>query len=695
MPAGGSALRHSKLLKEQAAGLFELSQLKLQQARNFEVAWSSEEELGAILRPLDTLGWTVFEDRLWPNSKHANVDFILVGPGGVVIVDAKAWAELEIRDGSLFRGDSCEDDEIEKLSALMDSIAEGVKHTGLTSAAISAAMVFTDHKLNATLRPVTLLGDHDVVPWVAGLRQRLNEVQVAKVVAAIEKCCPDMPNAEPVKRLVGSSRRPAPRIREPEAETLIDVDALAQALLDSALAGPIEDWMTFLHPEQNRLVRTQWSGPARVRGPAGTGKTVVGLHRAVYLAQRSQDPVLFVSFVKTLPIVLSALARRLSETACEQIEFVGVHKLAFGCLELTGDKCRLDPRQASAAFRAAWRDTDAKTHLGRIDERPSYWQEELDHVIKGRGITEFETYRNLLRVGRKTPMRAEDRGYMWDLYVAYEDQMASRGIHDFNDLLIKARGAVERFPDLFRYSTVIVDEVQDLNLVALEFLKAIAGDGPNQLLIIGDGQQSVYPGGFTLSEAGISVAGRATVLKNNYRNTVEILEEARRLVSGDSYDDLEGVPEAGTRDSEATRHGYRPVKVDAATQGDLDAALTSMLQRTRRALDVPWGDMAVLVERRRDVEHYERILASAGIPFVELTAYDGVTSDRVKIGTIKRSKGLEFKFVLLPGLSHEAEPIWPGETPESYAERCERVRREQYVAMTRARDGLWLGYLTG
>ena len=102
MPAGGSALRHSKLLKEQAAGLFELSQLKLQQARNFEAAWTSEEELAAILRPLDTLGWTVFEDRLWPNSKHANVDFILVGPGGVVIVDAKSWAELEIRDGSLF-----------------------------------------------------------------------------------------------------------------------------------------------------------------------------------------------------------------------------------------------------------------------------------------------------------------------------------------------------------------------------------------------------------------------------------------------------------------------------------------------------------------------------------------------------------------------------------------------------------------
>jgi superfamily I DNA/RNA helicase len=81
------------------------------------------------------------------------------------------------------------------------------------------------------------------------------------------------------------------------------------------------------------------------------------------------------------------------------------------------------------------------------------------------------------------------------------------------------------------------------------------------------------------------------------------------------------------------------------------------------------------------------------VPYVELTRYDGVTSDRVKIGTIKRSKGLEFKFVLLPGLRRGAPELWPGETGESYAERCERSRREQFVAMTRARDGLWLGYL--
>jgi UvrD-like helicase family protein/nuclease-like protein len=696
--AGGSAARQSRQLQDDAEGLFELARLKREQARNFAAACSSEEQLATILRPLDALGWTVLEDRCWPRSRRANVDFILVGPGGVVVVDAKRWAELEIRDGSLYRGDSCEDEEVAKLSALIDSLSDGIAHTGLTCTSISAAMVFTDRRLNLGLGPVTALGDRDVVPWLAGLRHRLSPEQVVAVVDAVAACCPEMPHTEPVRRMPRPALKPLPVPRAVELaplvdEPLIDVDALAQVLLDTALAGPIEDWMTFLHPEQNRLVRTQWSGPARLRGPAGTGKTVVGLHRAIYLAQRSEHPVLFVSFVKTLPVVLSALARRLSETASERIEFVGVHRLAFGCLELTGEKCHLDPRSAGAAFRAAWRDTDAAATLGSIDERPSYWQEELDHVIKGRGITEFETYRNLLRVGRKTRMRAEDRGYMWDLYVAYEDQLVARGIHDFNDLLIKARQVVERFPDLFRYSTVIVDEVQDLNLVAVEFLRAFAGDGPNGLLMIGDGQQSVYPGGFNLAEAGINVAGRGTVLKHNYRNTVEILEEALRVVGTDSFDDLDGVAQGGARESEASRHGYPPVRAEAATQHDLDAALTRQVEMTQQVLGVPWGDMAILVERRKDVEHYQRLLAGAHIPYVELTQYDGVTSDRVKIGTIKRSKGLEFKFVLLPGLSHDAPPLWPGETTESYAERCERLRRELFVAMTRARDGLWLGYL--
>jgi len=691
MPAGQSALRRSQELEGDAETLFELRELKLKQARDFAIACVSERELAGILRPLAQHGWVVLEDRLWPGSKHANVDFVLIGPGGVVVLDAKSWAEVEIRDGSIFRGDSDEREEVEKLISLTDRISEGVTATGLTPSAVTAAMVFTGRSVRTQLGPLAVLGDRDVVAWIARLRHRLDPEQVATVAAAVEQCCGEIPEQSSRRLIRRSTERPKPR-PAPVLESLIDADELAQAMIDSATAGPIEDWMTFLHPEQNKLVRTHWNGPARVRGPAGTGKTVVGLHRAVHLAQRASEPVVFVSFVKTLPIVLAALAKRISETASENIEFVGVHKLAHQCLDRVGETIVLDPRRVGHAFDRAWRQSGAAETLSRLDERRAYWQEEVDYVIKGRGLTDFEAYRDLVRIGRKTPMRAPEREAMWDLYVIYEAELASSGVADFNDLLIRAERAVATYPDLFRYSTVIIDEVQDLNLAAVQFLRTLAGDGPNALLIIGDGQQSVYPGGFTLTEAGISVTGRAAVLRHNYRNTIEILAEAGRIIANDTFEDLDGLPISADDAGTASRHGHLAQKTYAESAADLDIALVSMLERSF-ASGINWGDLAVLVERRKDLKHYRRVLEDHDVPAFELTEYDGVTTDHVKIGTIKRAKGLEFKYVLLPGLSEQPPAPLPGETHDSYIERCARWRRELYVAMTRARDGLWLGYL--
>ena len=204
----------------------------------------------------------------------------------------------------------------------------------------------------------------------------------------------------------------------------------------------------------------------------------------------------------------------------------------------------------------------------------------------------------------------------------------------------------------------------------------------------------MYPGGFTLSEAGISVTGRATVLRTNYRNTVEIIDAAARIVAADQFNDLEGEPTAGTREITVVRHGYEPIIVRPDDRHSLEVALTSQILSTIVHLAVPPGDMAVLVRTRAELDRYSSVLGRAGIPFVDLQDYDGITSDRVKVGTFKRAKGLEFKFVLIPGLRADSvPPLWPGESEDSHRERAERERRELYVGMTRARDGLWLGYL--
>lgn len=687
MAAGDSARAESLARSEQADLFEEIARRKRRESMAFAMAAESELTVAGHLKALNQFGWRVLEDRLWPGSRKANVDLLLVGPGGVVVVDAKVWRELELRDGSIYRGQVCEDEQIAKLTDLIDRLAAELSDTGLAANAIHSALVFTNHDLRATsLGPATLVGVGHVAAWVTSLGVRLPEAEIERIAKALDNCCP------PIEVSRKRKRKPEPVPTPIELPNLIDEDELTQAQINAVLADPIEDWMTFLHPNQAKLIPAQWNGAARVRGPAGTGKTVVALHRAVYLAQRSKHPVLVTSFVKTLPRVLESLARRLSPTAADNIEFLGIHSLANHVLRETGRSINLNPADASKAFDRVWRGLPAAQHLRKVDERSAYWREEVDYVIKGRALTSFDDYRELDRVGRKTPLLEDTRRHAWNLYVAYDEALKSLGIADFNDLLIEAQEAAQLYSGA--YSSVIVDEVQDLNLVGMRLLRTLAGDHPNSLLVVGDGQQAVYPGGFKLGEAGIDVKGRATVLKVNYRNTQEILRTAADAVSSDEYDDLDGIPQPGQRDATAERSGYQPIVIDKATQAHLDRALVQQIKATRSFHRVPWGDMAVLVLRRKDVEHYQRILGNSGVPTIELERYDGVTVDQVKVGTFKRAKGLDFKFVLMPGLSRREPELWGGETLAAYEERRSRQRREEYVGMTRARDGLWLGYLT-
>jgi superfamily I DNA/RNA helicase len=233
-------------------------------------------------------------------------------------------------------------------------------------------------------------------------------------------------------------------------------DELTNQLLDGVLEAPIEGWMTFLGPAQAKLVRRSFNGPARIRGAAGTGKTVVGLHRAAYLARSTGGRVLLAPYIGTLPKVLKSLLERLAPDMVGRVDFMGVHAFATRLLKERGIAFRAPGREARLAFDDAWNAIRASSPLRSARLSRSYWEDEIKHVIKGRGLTRFDQYADLARVGRKHALPVETRQAMWDLYEAYSRGLRERRAHDWEDIVLLARDAVAAVP-LERYDAVIVE----------------------------------------------------------------------------------------------------------------------------------------------------------------------------------------------------------------------------------------------
>jgi superfamily I DNA/RNA helicase len=478
--------------------------------------------------------------------------------------------------------------------------------------------------------------------------------------------------------------RPAPpSLAEPpaDADQLFDVAELASHL-QQALSRPIHDWMGFLHPAQARLVRRTFNGPARVRGPAGTGKTVVLLHRAAWLATVRTGPILVTSFVRTLPPQLGSVYRALSPDTADKVEFVPIHALARRLLARNGQDLPVNQRRVDRAYDRAWQRVGRHISLAGIAE-PRYWRDEIDYVIKGRGLRELAEYEAVGRSGRNRSLTNAQKYTVWTLLQAYQDELDQAGTYDNNDVLSAALDAVARHPVEPEWSAVLVDEVQDLNLLGLRLCRALAGDSTDALFLVGDGQQALYPGGYTLADAGISVTGRAVVLRTNYRNTRQILDSARDLVADRDFTDLDTVAEPGRQEVQILRDGPPVRSADAPHARGLILQLR-LAMRHDAGEGVRSGDMAILCHTRAAVAQVTRALTAHGISLTPLEKWDGKPDDNVKIGTINRAKGLDFAAVYLPHLD--------ASDPEDIEAENRYVQRE-YVARTRPRDRLWIGHV--
>ncbi|XVS62816.1 UvrD-helicase domain-containing protein [Actinosynnema sp. CA-299493] len=462
--------------------------------------------------------------------------------------------------------------------------------------------------------------------------------------------------------------------RVPEQVGLLDVEEVTEDQLTAAQQRPFDTWLTFLHPQQQVVVNRRYHGPARISGPAGTGKTVVALHRLRHLARQSTGPLLFTTFVRTLPHVHRTAFLRLAPELGDRVEFTNLHSWARDFLAARGRRVDVQPTQAQTQFSRAW--MAHRDALARWEPAAAYWQTEIDRVIKGRGLRTLKKYQEVHRRGRTVRLDAGQRELVWQLYLTYERFLADKGVHDHNDLIAIALAELERQPPDERYAAVVVDEVQDVPLTGLRLLRELAGDAPNRLLLVGDGQQQVYPGGWRLSDAGIPIQGRGEVLRVNYRNRQGVLDFARRFDASNTVDDLDGATGVTLRQADTASTGGE-AHVWRGGEQDLPRTLVTAV----RELPVPVGQAAVITFGNQDAQRCAAVLREAGIPSRRLEDYTGEQDDRLKVGTVHRAKGLEFQAVLV------VEFLRPDD--DVHEEQVELRTRQRLVAATRARDYLW------
>ena len=451
--------------------------------------------------------------------------------------------------------------------------------------------------------------------------------------------------------------------------------------------GTIEDWMIFLSPVQRRAVDRGVGGPARVTGGPGTGKSVVGLHRAVAFAREMSDGerVLMTSFVRTVPEVLGGLFERLAPDAMPRVSFASVHSLAMKTLG--GRRPQVDPDAARKRInRVLQSNADRYRQLNRGARlADDYLWEEITRVIEGRGLTRRVEYLGLQRHGRKRPLAAMFRGMIWDIYEEYRAacEESSEPVVDWDRVLQLALDHVRANPVSDPYSAIIVDEAQDISEVGVRFLMELLDGGPaGRIVLIGDAGQRIYPGGYRLSELGLEIRGRSFPMTVCYRSTDEIMQAVGAL---GQYVSTEEFGEDGVRGlaTATVRSGDRPQLRVFKTVSEEVKWVLSRLDPDDPELDAT----AILAVSNKNAGLWRSILAEAGIGTVPLEDYKGRPVPGVKVGTYHRAKGLEFKRLFLPHLD-DSYPRGDQNDPDEMVEAGSLL----YVAMSRAKDELLLSY---
>lgn len=464
---------------------------------------------------------------------------------------------------------------------------------------------------------------------------------------------------------------------------VVDGDEAMLAIMNA----PLEQWRVFLHPTQHKLAMGDRSGPMRVLGGAGTGKTVLAMHRAKWLAQNRTAEgrkVLFTTFTRNLAGDIEQNLRTLCDAATlAKLEIRNLDAWVHGFMRTRKLEHRIVyDRKQDAAFQAwqaalAVRDTS-------LDLPDDFYEQELEQVILAQGITTLDQYRIARRTGRAGVLSRGKRDAVWPVFEEYRGQLSSRKLKEVDDAYREVAGLLEAEADSRpAYSAIVIDETQDFGPQALKLIRAMIAHGPNDLFFVGDGHQRIYSRNrAAMSKCGIEIRGRSRKLYLNYRTTDEIRRQAVALLEGCEIDDLDDGHDEMRR-YKSLSHGPAPEVVHAdGLEAAAQAAIRFVQQLRAEEAEGAARTVCVIASSEKNREAMAKQVQAAGLSAVTITAQANHSDARnvVHFATMHRAKGLEFDAVIVVA-------------PESYLgdpEETQNQRKLLYVALTRAKRAAML-----
>ena len=459
-----------------------------------------------------------------------------------------------------------------------------------------------------------------------------------------------------------------------------DSDALAVAL-----DYPWEKWTVFLHPAQRIFAYRSYNGPARVAGSAGTGKTVVAIHRAIALHRKYPDnKILLTTFTKTLANAMRVKLGRLAgpeSSALQKIDVQHLEGVAYQLMQQSGKQPNIiSDTQLNSFFRSACKDLDVN------DFSIGFLMAEWEHVVDAWQLKSWEEYRDVKRLGRKTRIGGAQRERLWRIFEAVWQTMEKRGVTTWSSLFEDLQS---RSTAASKYQNIIIDEAQDISVSELKFLAGIAGDKDDSLFFAGDLGQRIFRQPFSWKSLGVDVRGRSNTLKINYRTSHQIRQQADRLLPKE-ISDLDENEES--RKATISLFNSLPPQILVVDDFDDENSIIADWINQQIKDGVPASEIGVFVRSEAELSRAKTAITLTGREAFKITDKFEENETSVSYGTMHLAKGLEFKSVAVMACDEDILPQQDRLERVTDASDLEEIydteRHLLYVACTRAREHL-------